>query len=103
LAGRCVLSIPALHVDRERHADRARDVGGGRDQQAERQGVAVGIAMRPGDARAGRRDRLGAKALDQPGAAGIPGFGEQQDVESLMQLVKGGRAIGSCVHSSLLL
>jgi hypothetical protein len=45
----------------------------------------VGNAEGPGDAGAGRRDRVGAGPDDRDGRAGVPGVGQQQWIAGAVQ------------------
>ena len=71
--------VPALAVDGERHGDHAGDPFDGAQEQRHRQPVAVGVPVRPGDARAGGRDRARPQAGDEARAHRVPDVREDQD------------------------
>ena len=93
-----VVGVAALDVGAHRDRHHARGLADGREQHLQRQGVAVRIAVRPSDPGAGGGDGLGAQALDQPRAAGVPGVGQPQDLRAGVKVAEDAGAFGMGGH-----
>ena len=90
-----IVRIAALKIDAQRHADHAGDFRDRGDQHGDGQEIPVRITMRPGDGCTGGGDGLRADALDQAGAASVPGVGQEQQA-GLMQRMEETDLIRRC-------
>lgn len=82
---RRIARVAALEVDGQRDGDNAGDRARHRDQAFHRQAVAVGIALRPGDAGAGGGEGRGTQALDEARAARVPAVGQNEELGTGVQ------------------
>ena len=96
---RRVVRVAALDVDCHRQVDRAGDGARRLQQQLDRQQVAVGPAVRPGDGGAAGGDRARAGRLREARAAGVPGVGQAQQAVGVQRVEACGEGGEGGVHA----
>lgn len=83
-----VTPVAAFDVDADWYGRSATDTLAGSQQFEDGHPLAIGITLRPGHARTGGADGLGARFFDDPGAGRIPGIGQNERPRFGVQLME---------------